>query len=105
MSILPDAQPVDKIFDYEKKKSTKPPVYKVYVYNDNYTPIDFVIKILVNIFHKDIKEAVKITFCAHNNGMSLCGVFPFEIAEIRIERAQNISSQLGYPLKFTIQKK
>jgi ATP-dependent Clp protease adaptor protein ClpS len=88
-----------------KKKKKKgldleePKLYKVIMLNDNYTPMGFVVEILVNVFGKPREEAREIMLTIHNKGSAVCGIYPYDIALTKIEIVHRISRDNGYPLK------
>jgi ATP-dependent Clp protease adaptor protein ClpS len=77
----------------------EPKKYKVYLLNDNYTSMDFVVDVLVSIFHKTNDEAIKIMFAVHNDGKGLCGVYTYDIAETKVGQVAKKSKDAGFPLK------
>lgn len=82
----------------------KPSLYKVLLHNDDYTPMDFVVEILEHVFRKDNSSAVKVMLDVHNKGVGICGVYPYEIAETKIDQVRELSQKHQYPLKCTMQK-
>ena len=87
-----------------KKKLKKPSLYKVIMLNDDFTPMDFVVYLLKNFFHKNHNEASKIMLEIHNKGSGVCGIFTYEIAEIKTLKVINISRDNGFPLLCTLEK-
>ena len=66
-----------------KSKTAKPPLYKVILLNDDYTPMEFVVEVLKAVFHKQHAEATRIMLHVHQNGIGVAGVYPFEVAETK----------------------
>lgn len=87
-----------------KTKLTEPPKYAVILLNDNYTTFEFVVKVLVNIFRKNIPESVQITNDVHRNGRGVCGLYSKEIAETKVELVEQMTKKEGYPLKCVMEK-
>ena len=81
-----------------------PKEYNVYLLNDDYTPMDFVVKILTTIFHKNDQEATAITMMVHENGKGLCGTFSHEIAETKVMQVSQLAKEHGHPLKSVMQE-
>lgn len=81
-----------------------PKKYKVVLFNDNTTPIDFVIELLITVFSKQINEAEYITMDVHENGRGVAGLYPFEIAEQKVAEAVAISRANGYPLSLDVEE-
>ncbi|KPA18344.1 ATP-dependent Clp protease adaptor protein ClpS [Candidatus Magnetomorum sp. HK-1] len=90
---------IEEIEDEEEEKITEPPMYKVIMYNDHYTTMEFVVYILEKIFHKSLKEAVRIMLNIHNKGLGICGVYPAEVAETKIQTVHQIARDNEFPLK------
>jgi len=79
-------------------------MYKVLLHNDNYTTMEFVVKILVTVFGKSLEKANQIMLNVHNKGKEVCGIYPLEIAETKMETVHNLASNKGFPLKSTMEK-
>ena len=84
--------------------SDKPPMYKVILHNDDYTTMEFVVEILVSVFGKSLEKATQIMLNVHNKGKEICGIYPREVAETKIETVHNLASNKGFPLKSTMEK-
>jgi len=76
-----------------------PKKYKVYLLNDNYTSMEFVINILMTIFHKNYEEAEKIMLQVHKEEKGLCGIYSHEIAETKVVQVTKRAQDNGFPLK------
>ena len=85
-------------------KTKKPFLYKVFLVNDDYTTMEFVVDILQNVFRKNRTEATQIMLHVHKKGMGLCGVFTREIAETKVETVHNIARENEFPLKCIMEK-
>ncbi len=82
----------------------QPPKYRVLMINDDYTPMDFVIEVLVTLFHMDYDKAAKTMMQVHTEGQAQCGVFTYEIAEAKVEQANSYAQQHGHPLQCTMEE-
>jgi ATP-dependent Clp protease adaptor protein ClpS len=87
----------------EKKKTTvrqfkEPPKYKVIVLNDDYTPVEFVVAMLVAVFKHDQGSALELTLKIHNDGSAVAGIYSHEIAEQKILDGTNMARANGFPL-------
>lgn len=83
---------------------TNPPMYKVILHNDDYTPMDLVIDILIKVFHKNLDEANDIMWQVHEKGKAICGVYVHEIAQTKVHQVKTIAKANGYPLLATYEK-
>lgn len=83
---------------------TEPPMYKVLLINDDYTPMEFVIEILMDVFNKGIEAATQIMLNVHKQGSGLCGVYTYEIAETKTHTVHRLAEESGYPLRSTMEK-
>jgi len=81
----------------------EPEMYKVLLHNDDYTTMDFVVEVLMTVFSKDFQEATRIMLDVHRNGVGLCGVYTYEIAETKVETVHVLARENGYPLKCTME--
>lgn len=92
-----------KTKDKTKEKVKEPRLYKVLLHNDDYTTMEFVVEILVRIFNKSVENAMHIMLNVHNQGIGVCGVYPFEIAETKMEAVHKLARQKNHPLKCTME--
>ncbi|UCF86857.1 MAG: ATP-dependent Clp protease adapter ClpS [Nitrospiraceae bacterium] len=83
----------------ERHETKTPSLYKVFLLNDDYTTMDFVIHILEEVFHKPLVEATQIMLHVHKNGRGLAGVYTKEIAETKIDTVHTVARKSGFPLK------
>ncbi|HZO82959.1 MAG TPA: ATP-dependent Clp protease adapter ClpS [Candidatus Binataceae bacterium] len=85
-------------------RTKRPPMYKVILLNDDYTPMEFVVEILKQVFHKPHAEATRIMLHVHQNGMGVAGVYPYEIAETKVRTVEELARESQYPLKCVMEK-
>ena len=85
-------------------KTITPKLYKVILLNDDYTTFDFVIEILKTIFHKNEEEAINITLKVDRDGSAGVGVYPYEIAQIKVEKTHTLARSAGFPLRARIEE-
>ena len=76
----------------------KPPMYAVVMYNDNYTPMEFVVHILQSEFRHNVDSAVSIMLTIHNNSKGIAGIYPKDIAETKAKKVNSLAHREGYPL-------
>ena len=80
-------------------KLNEPPMYRVYLVNDDYTPMDFVVDILMTVFRKSQENATEIMLHVHHQGKGLCGVYTYEVAETKVDTVHELAEENGYPLR------
>lgn len=73
------------------------------MHNDDYSTMEFVVVVLENVFHKSNVEATNIMLTIHTKGQAVCGNYPFEIAETKVEATHRMAKKAGYPLRCSIQ--
>jgi len=88
----------------EQTKTKKPALYKCILLNDDYTPMEFVVEILKQVFHKPHAEATRIMLHVHQNGMGVAGVYPYEIAETKVREVEELARESQFPLKCVMEK-
>ena len=87
-----------------RPKTQKPSMYKVLLLNDDYTPMEFVVHVLENIFKKTHQEATEIMLHIHRRGVGICGVFTYEIAETKVAQVMDFARTNEQPLQCTMEK-
>ncbi len=87
-----------------KNELKKPSLFKVVLLNDDYTDMDFVVEILIDIFHKQVSEAVNIMLSVHEQGRGICGVYTKEIAETKVAQVELRANENEFPLKAIIEE-
>lgn len=85
------------VLDRQKRKTKKPKKFKCVMYNDDYTPMEMVVAILLQVFRKDIDTAWKLTMDVHKKDKGIAGVYSREIAETKCEMAINLARGAGHP--------
>ncbi|RYE46977.1 MAG: ATP-dependent Clp protease adapter ClpS [Hyphomicrobiales bacterium] len=87
-----------------KTKSNRPSLYRVLLLNDDYTPMEFVVLVLQDVFNKTREEAMRIMLHVHNQGVGECGVYPFEVAETKVTRVMDAARKNQHPLQCVMEK-
>lgn len=82
----------------------RPPLYSVILLNDDYTPMDFVVEILVRFFALDVERATQVMLHVHTRGRGVCGVFSREVAESKVAQVNEYSRMNQHPLLCTMEK-
>lgn len=86
------------------EKTKRPPLYKVLLLNDDYTPMEFVIYVLERFFGISHQQAVDIMLTVHNKGLAVVGVFSYEIAETKVAQVMELARRNQHPLQCTMEK-
>ena len=86
-----------------KPKLQKPPLYKVILLNDDYTPMEFVVIVLERFFQKNREEATRIMLHVHQKGIGICGIFTREVAETKVRQVMVFASENQHPLQCTME--
>jgi ATP-dependent Clp protease adaptor protein ClpS len=87
-----------------RQELKKPPMYHVFLLNDDYTTMDFVVSILEKVFHKSTVEATQIMLHVHKNGKGLAGTYTREIAETKVKTVHALAREYEFPMKCTMEK-
>lgn len=82
----------------------RPSMYKVLLLNDDYTPMEFVVHLLREVFHRTEEEAVRIMLSVHQDGIGICGVYSFEVAETKVAQVVSAARHSEHPLQCTMEK-
>ncbi|WP_455479843.1 ATP-dependent Clp protease adaptor ClpS [Bartonella sp. B23] len=86
-------------------KLQKPKLYRVFLLNDDYTSMDFVVFVLKNFFKKNFEEAIRIMLNVHCNGVGECGTYSYEVAEMKIVQMRKCARQNEYSLQYVMDGK
>jgi ATP-dependent Clp protease adaptor protein ClpS len=81
-----------------------PKMYQVILLNDDYTTMDFVVEVLISIFHKPAADATRIMFDVHKKGRGICGVYTYDIAATRVVRVHKLALKRQFPLKCSLEE-
>ena len=87
-----------------KPKTKRPNLYRVLLLNDDYTPMEFVVHVLMNFFNKSEEAAQTIMLHVHRNGVGECGVFTYEVAETKVTQVMDFARKHQHPLQCIMEK-
>jgi ATP-dependent Clp protease adaptor protein ClpS len=87
-----------------RTKPKKPSQFKVLMLNDDYTPMEFVVMSLKRFFNMDLEQATRVMLHVHQKGVGVCGIFPYEIAETKVNQVMDFARQNQHPLQCTLEK-
>ena len=82
----------------------EPPMYRVMLLNDDYTTMEFVIEVLIYVFQKSPEEATRIMLNVHRNGVGVCGTYPYEVAETKVNTVETLARENQFPLKCIMER-
>ena len=82
----------------------EPKRYRVIMHNDDFTPMEFVVEILIDIFHKDLLEAERLMLMVHESGRAAVGSYPYDIAVTKVKAAQARAKEAGFPFRMTVEE-
>ena len=94
----------ESVITETKKKVEKPPLFKVLLHNDDFTTMEFVVQILITVFHKSEADATRIMLAVHQQGMGVAGVYTHEIAEAKVKRVIQEARNNEFPLLCTMEE-
>jgi ATP-dependent Clp protease adaptor protein ClpS len=92
------------VLEKAREQTQEPELYHVYLLNDDYTTMEFVVQVLESVFNKGPAEAFRIMMLVHTQGQGLCGVFPWDIAETKVAVTHELAQERGFPLRAIIEK-
>lgn len=87
-----------------RTKPKKPSMYKVLMLNDDYTPMEFVVLVLKRYFRMDLEQATRVMLQVHQKGVGVCGIFPYEVAETKVNQVMDFAKENQHPLQCTLEK-
>ncbi len=82
----------------------EPFMYRVLLHNDDYTSMEFVVEVLQFVFNKSIEDSTLIMLKVHNEGIGLCGIYTYEIAETKVNMVKTLAREREFPLKCTMER-
>ena len=94
----------DVVLEQETLPAGPPPLYRVVLLNDDFTPMEFVITVLQTYFHKDRATATEIMLQVHRSGRGTCGVFPKDIASTKVDLVLSYARSYGHPLQCVMEE-
>lgn len=94
---------IEQVKESVEERTEEPRMYRVILHNDDYTTRDFVVDILVHIFHKSLDHAVQLMWQVHRKGSGVAGVYPRDIAETKVVSVTNLAREHGFPLLTTME--
>ncbi len=93
-----------RIEEKHEIKTQKPKMYKVILHNDDYTTMEFVVDVLIEVFDKTRQEATIIMLDVHKKGKGICGIYTYDIAVTKAEKVRELARQRDFPLLATVEE-
>jgi ATP-dependent Clp protease adaptor protein ClpS len=97
-------RPDRSVLERTQEETRTPELFAVVLLNDDYTTMEFVVRILESVFNRQPAEAFRVMMQVHTQGRGLCGIYPFEIAETKVAAVQELAREHGFPLRAIIEK-
>ncbi|MEP6946468.1 MAG: ATP-dependent Clp protease adaptor ClpS [Acidobacteriota bacterium] len=104
MADFPDIDGDGEVLTDSKSKLEKPKLYKVILHNDDFTTMDFVVFVLQYVFNRSDAESFTIMLKVHTEGIGIAGIYPFEIANMKANKAVNLAKSREFPLLCTVEE-
>jgi ATP-dependent Clp protease adaptor protein ClpS len=93
-----------EVLERTRDQTKEPELFRVVLLNDDYTTMEFVVHVLESVFLKTPAEAFRIMMLVHTQGLGLCGVYPFDIAETKVTTVHEMAREAGFPLRASFEK-
>ena len=104
MPEFPDIDADGEVVTESETKLEKPKLFKVLLHNDDFTTMEFVVFVLQYVFNREDIDAFTIMLKVHNEGVGIAGIYPYEIANMKSEKAMNLARAREYPLLCTVEE-
>ena len=102
---MPEKQlPGGELLEKTRTVPDHPKQYRVILHNDDYTTMDFVVEVLETVFNKQPAEAFRIMMQVHTQDRGICGVYPHEVAETKLETVHDLAKANGFPLRASMEE-
>jgi ATP-dependent Clp protease adaptor protein ClpS len=93
-----------QVLEEQESELKEPEMYRVILHNDHYTTMDFVVEVIIRVFHKNAVEATKIMLDVHKKGKGFVGIYPYDIAATKVFQVKQMAKERQFPLKCTLEK-
>ncbi len=94
----------EEVISDTEEEIEEPPMYQVLLHNDDYTTMEFVVYVLMRVFNRSTETAVQIMLNVHEQGIGVCGVYTYEVAETKIATVHTLAKENGFPLRCTMEE-
>ena len=92
------------VLEKTRERTQLPKLFRVLLHNDDYTSMEFVVEVLEQVFEKSPPEAVRIMLNVHQQGLGICGLYTYEIAETKVGAVHDRAREAGYPLRASLEE-
>jgi len=100
----PEPEKGGEVAEKPQSKTKRPALFHVILFNDDYTTMEFVVRVLETIFSKGPAEAYRIMMEVHTRGRGLCGAYTYEVAETKVSTVHDLAREEGFPLRAGIEE-
>ena len=104
MGQIEKPESTEAVAEETREELEEPPLFRVLLHNDDYTTMQFVVEILMAVFNKSVEESTRIMLNVHRKGVGVCGVYPYEVAETKVNTVESLARENGFPLKCTMER-
>jgi ATP-dependent Clp protease adaptor protein ClpS len=104
MADFPDIDGGGEVMTESDIKLERPKLFKVILHNDDFTTMEFVVFVLQYVFKRDESESITIMLKVHNEGLGIAGIYPYEIANMKAQKAMNLAKAREFPLLCTVEE-
>ena len=94
----------EEVATESRERLKKPPLFRVLLHNDDFTTMEFVVEVLVQVFGKSEADAFRVMWAVHTQGVGVAGVYTYEVAEMKCERVTQMAHAQEYPLLCTVEE-
>ncbi len=94
----------EEVIEETEEEEKEPPMFKVFLHNDDYTTMEFVVEILKFVFNKSMEEATRVMLNVHRKGIGVCGVYTHEVAETKVSKVHELARDHNFPLRCSMER-
>ncbi len=104
MADIPDIERDEEVLTESDTRLEKPKMYKVLLHNDDFTTMEFVVYVLTKVFNRSTAESFSIMMKVHNEGVGVAGIYSYEVATMKAEKAMNLARSREFPFLCTVEE-